>query len=178
VVRGPHAQVTVDQEFVNLSATTLETEYVFPLPKGAMVSSLTLYENGRGLEGRILRAEEVDVLLKPAQEFFTGPNEWVVGRMRDVEESQEQDVIVTGAGSGEACENITPVSGIATSSSKLPVAAAIPGMIKPICAAYIGWRQQANTLVVANRPAPRARHSSLSAATMTTTPAMIKTHPT
>ena len=58
VVRGPHAQVTVDQEFVNLSATTLETEYVFPLPKGAMVSSLTLFENGRGLEGRILRAEE------------------------------------------------------------------------------------------------------------------------
>jgi len=58
VVRGPHAQVTVDQEFVNLSATTLETEYVFPLPKGAVVSSLTLYENGRGLEGRILRAEE------------------------------------------------------------------------------------------------------------------------
>ena len=58
VVRGPHAQVTVDQEFVNLSATTLEAEYVFPLPQGAMVSSLTLFENGRGLEGRILRAEE------------------------------------------------------------------------------------------------------------------------
>jgi len=58
VVRGPHAQVTVDQEFVNLSATTLEAEYVFPLPKGAIVSSLTLYENGKGLEGRILRAEE------------------------------------------------------------------------------------------------------------------------
>lgn len=58
VVRGPHAQVTVDQEFVNLGATRLETEYVFPLPKGAMVSSLTLFENGRALEGRILRAQE------------------------------------------------------------------------------------------------------------------------
>ena len=34
VVRGPHARVTVDQEFVNLSATTLEAEYVFPLPHG------------------------------------------------------------------------------------------------------------------------------------------------
>ena len=58
VVRGPHARVTVDQEFVNLASTTLEAEYVFPLPHGTMVSSLTLYENGKGLEGRILRADE------------------------------------------------------------------------------------------------------------------------
>jgi Ca-activated chloride channel family protein len=57
-VRGPHARVTVDQEFVNLSAATLEAEYVFPLPRGAMVSAVTLFEQGRGLEGRILRAEE------------------------------------------------------------------------------------------------------------------------
>lgn len=58
VVRGPHARVTVDQEFVNLGASTLEAEYVFPLPHGAMVSSITLFENGKGLEGRLLRAEE------------------------------------------------------------------------------------------------------------------------
>jgi len=57
-VHGPHARVTVDQEFVNLGAMPLEAEYVFPLPHGAMVSSLTLFENGRGLEGRVLRAEE------------------------------------------------------------------------------------------------------------------------
>ena len=58
VVRGPHARVTVDQEFVNLGGGVLEAEYVFPLPAGAMVSSLTLFEDGKGLEGRILRAEE------------------------------------------------------------------------------------------------------------------------
>ncbi len=58
VVRGPHARVSVDEEFVNVGATTLEAEYVFPLPHGAMVSSVTLFENGKGLEGRILRAEE------------------------------------------------------------------------------------------------------------------------
>ena len=58
LVRGPHVRVTVDQEFVNLGGTTLEAEYVFPLPRGAMVSSVTLFENGKGLEGRILRAEE------------------------------------------------------------------------------------------------------------------------
>jgi Ca-activated chloride channel family protein len=57
-VHGPQARVTVDEEFVNLSGGTLEAEYVFPLPAGAMVSSITLLENGRGLEGRLLRAED------------------------------------------------------------------------------------------------------------------------
>jgi Ca-activated chloride channel family protein len=57
-VNGPHVRVSVDQEFLNLSSTMLEAEYVFPLPAGAMVSDVTLFENGRGLEGRLLRAEE------------------------------------------------------------------------------------------------------------------------
>ncbi len=58
VVRGPHARVSVDEEFQNLGVTALEAEYVFPLPHGAMVSSITLFENGKGLEGVILRADE------------------------------------------------------------------------------------------------------------------------
>jgi hypothetical protein len=57
-VRGPHASVTVEEEFVNLSPVRLEAEYVFPLPHGAMVSAVTLFENGRGLEGRLLTAAE------------------------------------------------------------------------------------------------------------------------
>ncbi|MFV1959161.1 MAG: VIT domain-containing protein [Planctomycetota bacterium] len=57
-VRGPQARVRVDEEFVNLGPTALEAEYVFPLPHGAMVSSITLFENGKALEGRLLRADE------------------------------------------------------------------------------------------------------------------------
>ncbi len=58
VVRGPHARVTVEQVFRNLSGRQLEADYVFPLPPEAMVSSITLFEGGKGLEGRLLRAEE------------------------------------------------------------------------------------------------------------------------
>lgn len=58
VVTGPHARVVVDEEFVNLGRVTLEAEYVFPLPAGAMVSGVTLFEGDRALEGRLLTAEE------------------------------------------------------------------------------------------------------------------------
>jgi Ca-activated chloride channel homolog len=57
-VQGPHARVTVEEEFVNLSRGVLEAEYVFPLPQGAMVSAITLFEGDRGLEGRLLTADE------------------------------------------------------------------------------------------------------------------------
>ncbi len=57
-VKGPHARVTVDEEFVNHGASTLEAEYVFPLPQGAMVSAVTLFEGDVALEGRLLSAEE------------------------------------------------------------------------------------------------------------------------
>ena len=58
VVRGPHARVRVEQVFKNLGRSNLEADYIFPLPRGAMVSSITLFESGKGLEGRLLRAEE------------------------------------------------------------------------------------------------------------------------
>ncbi len=57
-VDGQRAHVRVDQEFTNLGFAPLETEYVFPLPQGAMVSAVTLMVDGKGLEGRLLRAEE------------------------------------------------------------------------------------------------------------------------
>ena len=43
-VQGPHARVTVDEEFVNHGTSTLEAEYIFPLPAGAMVGAVTLFE--------------------------------------------------------------------------------------------------------------------------------------
>jgi len=58
VVEGQTAHVRIDQEFTNLAPFPLESEYVFPLPAGAMMSSVTLMVDGKGLEGRLLRAEE------------------------------------------------------------------------------------------------------------------------
>ncbi|MBI2977753.1 MAG: GAF domain-containing protein [Rhodospirillales bacterium] len=46
---------------------------------------------------RIMRANAKDILGKPAQEFFTGPNAWVMERIKKVEESQEQDVLMDAA---------------------------------------------------------------------------------
>jgi Ca-activated chloride channel family protein len=58
VGQGPHLLVTVEQTFRNLTDRTLETEYLFPLPREAVVTSLTLFEGGQGLEGRLLRAAD------------------------------------------------------------------------------------------------------------------------
>ena len=57
-VQGPHARITVEEEFVNLGRTVLEAEYLFPLPQGAMVGAVTLFEGDRALEGRLLAADE------------------------------------------------------------------------------------------------------------------------
>jgi Ca-activated chloride channel family protein len=57
-VGGQKAHVRVDEEFTNLASSALEAEYVFPLPAGAMVSGVTLMVDGRGMEGRLLRADE------------------------------------------------------------------------------------------------------------------------
>lgn len=58
VARGPHALITVEQTFRNRTSRTLEADYLFALPPGAAISSLTLFEDGKGLEGRLLRAED------------------------------------------------------------------------------------------------------------------------
>jgi Ca-activated chloride channel homolog len=57
-VVGQKAHVRVDQEFRNLAPIALEAEYVFPVPRGAMVNAVTLMVDGKGMEGRLLRAEE------------------------------------------------------------------------------------------------------------------------
>jgi adenylate cyclase len=46
--------------------------------------------NSAGL--RMLRVVEADILGRPVQEFFTGPNTWVVDRVRRVEETQTSDI--------------------------------------------------------------------------------------
>lgn len=52
------ATTTITQTFKNASGNTLEACYLFPLPKDANFSSLTLTVNGKALEGKILEKAE------------------------------------------------------------------------------------------------------------------------
>jgi Ca-activated chloride channel family protein len=57
VVRGGHAHVRVVQAFRNRGPRDLEADYVFPLPAGARLSSVTLHAGKAVLGGELLRAE-------------------------------------------------------------------------------------------------------------------------
>lgn len=48
----------VDQEFRNDTSHQIEGQYVFPLPKGAIVSDFSMWVDGKRLEGRVLNADE------------------------------------------------------------------------------------------------------------------------
>ncbi len=48
--------------------------------------------NDAGL--RIMKVDETGILMKPAAEFFVNANAWLIDKVRQVEETQEQDVIV------------------------------------------------------------------------------------
>jgi Ca-activated chloride channel family protein len=52
------ATTHVDQAFRNTTNRDIEGQYLFPLPPGAVVSSFTMWVDGRVLEGRILDAGE------------------------------------------------------------------------------------------------------------------------
>jgi len=57
-VRNQVAAVNIDQEFVNTGRGTIEVEYLFPIPPGAAVDSMTLVVNGKEFAARLLKAEE------------------------------------------------------------------------------------------------------------------------
>jgi Ca-activated chloride channel homolog len=57
-VRDQVADVSVDQAFVNTGAGAIEVQYLFPIPPGAAIDSLTLLVDGKEFRGKILRAEE------------------------------------------------------------------------------------------------------------------------
>lgn len=48
--------------------------------------------NSAGLQ--IMRIEQEDITGKPAEEFFTGVNEWILGKVKKVEETQSSDIIM------------------------------------------------------------------------------------
>jgi Ca-activated chloride channel homolog len=57
-VRDQVADVSIDQAFVNTGAGMLEVQYLFPVPPGAGIDSLTLLVDGKEFKGQILPAQE------------------------------------------------------------------------------------------------------------------------
>jgi len=57
-VRDQVANVAIDQEFVNTGSGMIEVEYLFPIPPGAAIDSMTLIVNGKEFAARLLPAEE------------------------------------------------------------------------------------------------------------------------
>ncbi|HOD83967.1 MAG: von Willebrand factor type A domain protein [Planctomycetes bacterium ADurb.Bin126] len=57
-VRDQVASVSIDQEFVNTGAGAIEVEYLFPIPPGAAIDSMTLVVDGKEMAGKLMRAEE------------------------------------------------------------------------------------------------------------------------
>jgi Ca-activated chloride channel family protein len=57
-VRDQVASVNIDQEFVNTGSGMIEVEYLFPVPPGAAIDSMTLSVDGKDYAARLLPAEE------------------------------------------------------------------------------------------------------------------------
>ncbi len=55
VVQGPHARVTLEQAFSNPSRHSLSTEYLFPIPDGVALASLSHFDGSQWRKGEILR---------------------------------------------------------------------------------------------------------------------------
>jgi len=58
VVRDQVASVTIDQEFVNTGSGAIEVEYLFPVPPGAAIDSMTLSVDGKDFAAKLLKADE------------------------------------------------------------------------------------------------------------------------
>jgi Ca-activated chloride channel family protein len=57
-VRDQVAEVAIDQEFVNTGSGMIEVEYLFPIPPGAAIDSMTLIVNGKEFAAKLLPADE------------------------------------------------------------------------------------------------------------------------
>jgi len=57
-VRDQVASVNIDQEFVNTGRGAIEVEYLFPVPPGAAIDSMTLSVDGKDYAARLLPADE------------------------------------------------------------------------------------------------------------------------
>jgi len=57
-VRDQVASVGIDQEFVNTGRGMIEVEYLFPVPPGAAIDSMTLVVDGKEFAAKLLKADE------------------------------------------------------------------------------------------------------------------------
>jgi Ca-activated chloride channel family protein len=58
IVRDQVASVSIDQAFINHGRGVLEVEYLFPIPPGAAIDSMTLVVDGKEMPGKLMDAEE------------------------------------------------------------------------------------------------------------------------
>ena len=57
-VRDQVAAVAIEQAFVNTGSGAIEVEYLFPVPPGAAIDSMTLKVNGKEYAAKLLQADE------------------------------------------------------------------------------------------------------------------------
>jgi len=57
-VRDQVAAVSIDQEFVNTGRGMIEVEYLFPVPPGAAIDSMTLIVDGKEFAAKLMKADE------------------------------------------------------------------------------------------------------------------------
>ena len=57
-VRDQVASVSIDQEFYNTSNRPIEVQYMFPVPSGAAIDSMTMIVDGKEFTGKLLPADE------------------------------------------------------------------------------------------------------------------------
>lgn len=57
-IRDQAAKIQVSQVFQNTGSTTLEAQFVFPMPDDAAISGLTLLVDGKELTGKLLKKED------------------------------------------------------------------------------------------------------------------------
>ncbi len=57
-VRDQVASVHIDQEFVNDSKGDIEVEYLFPVPPGAAMKSMTMIVDGKEMTGKLMEAKK------------------------------------------------------------------------------------------------------------------------
>ena len=57
-VRDQVAAVHIDQEFVNTGRGMIEVEYLFPVPPGAAIDSMTMVVDGKEFTAKLLKADE------------------------------------------------------------------------------------------------------------------------
>ena len=106
------------QNMKNYSESMLES-----MASGVMTvneDGIILTCNRAGL--RIMKAEDTDVLLKTAEDFFSGANAWVLEKMTQVVETHLQDVMMDTEmefGEEKVSANVTIMPLISTSGKKL-----------------------------------------------------------